>query len=232
MITARILAPVAVVATILSAQVAVAQMTTSAAKPEELEAIYTQSIENRAQAIIVELKLTDAATTAHVHDAIIAFYRALRARDAVADSYLEARGMDTSFDSPERIDLIEPVSNQLQSLFEATLAAYLTPEQTEIVKDQMTYNKVNVTYDAYCEIIPNLTDAEKDMILKQLKAAREEAVDGGSADEKHAIFETFKVQINARLVANGHDVEKAFKDWEAKHAVAQVPKDASKADAK
>jgi len=220
MTTARFLNSLSLVALLLTTQIASAQLTTTAATPDELEAIYTQAIEGRAQDIIESLELGEVAASPKVRAAIIGFYRALRARDAVADSYLESQGMDTSFDNPERIKLIEPVSRQLTSLFQATLTAYLTPEQIEIVKDKMTYNKVNVTYDAYCEIIPNLTDKEKAMIVQKLKVARDEAIDSGSADEKHAIFETFKEQINAQLTANGHDVQKAFEDWAANQTVA------------
>jgi hypothetical protein len=90
----------------------------------------------------------------------------------------------------------------------------------EIVKDLMTYNKVQVTFDAYCEIIPKLSDSEKALITKLLKDAREEAIDGGSATEKHAIFDRYKEKINAQLKSNGHDVDKLFQEWEAKQALA------------
>ena len=98
----------------------------------------------------------------------------------------------------------------------AKLSADLTPEQVEQVKDKMTYNKVKVTYDAYCQIVPKLTETEKAKILELLKAAREEAIDGGSADEKTAIFQKYKDQINVVLDANGHNVASAIKEWEAR----------------
>lgn len=34
------------------------------------------------------------------------------------------------------------------------LAAELSAAQVEAIKDEMTYHKVKVTYDAYCEIVP------------------------------------------------------------------------------
>jgi hypothetical protein len=82
----------------------------------------------------------------------------------------------------------------------------------------MTYNKVKVTYDAYCAIVPDLTDSDKAKVLELLTAAREEAIDGGSAPEKSAIFQKYKDQINAYLVAQGHDLAKDFKEFEAKQA--------------
>ena len=65
----------------------------------------------------------------------------------------------------------------------AELSQRKWPEQVEIVKDRMTYNKVKVTYDAYCAIVPNLTESDKSKISELLKAAREEAIDGGSAHD-------------------------------------------------
>jgi hypothetical protein len=199
------------------------EYTTSAANPAELEALYTAAIERRTTDILEDLKLEDAAKAAQVHDVIVNQYRALRARDAVIDGYLRA----TSGEAPdsdslrkERDALSEKITKPLHKLYVETLSALLAPEQVELVKDGMTYNKVKVTFDAYCEIIPNLTEADKALILKELKAAREEAIDGGSAGEKHAIFEVYKQTINAQLKANGHDVEKAFEIWEAKEELA------------
>jgi hypothetical protein len=77
----------------------------------------------------------------------------------------------------------------------------------------MTYGKVKVTYDAYCEIVPNLAEAQKARILELLKDAREEAMDAGSAGEKSAVFKRYKGKINNYLSAEGHDVKQAYKDW-------------------
>jgi hypothetical protein len=73
------------------------------------------------------------------------------------------------------------------------------------VKDKMTYGKVKVTYDAYCKQNPTLTDEEKAHVLALLKEARELAMDGGSAEEKTAIFGKYKGKINNYLAARGHN---------------------------
>jgi hypothetical protein len=198
--------------------------TTSPANRGELELLYTQAIERRAAAILDALDLDDSATLAKVHDVIVNQYRALRARDAVVDGYLRAQtGSDNPEAASKREGLAEEITEPLHKLYVDTLSAYLTPEQVEVVKDRMTYNKVTVTFDAYCQIIPGLTDSDKAMIMEMLKAAREEAIDGGSADEKHAIFDRYKTRVNAQLKANGHDVDKAFKEYEAKQGLAGSP---------
>jgi hypothetical protein len=183
----------------------------------EREAIYSASIEKRANDILKELSLTDTNKTARVHDAVVAQYRSLRARDEALDNMFQALSKNAPGIETNRGTILRVLSQQLHNQFVARLTADLTPEQLEKVKDKMSYNKVKVTFDAYCEIIPALSDAEKGKILELLKAAREEAIDGGSADEKSAIFQKYKDQINAQLNANGHDVAKATKEWEARH---------------
>ena len=65
--------------------------------------------------------------------------------------------------------------------------------------------------------MPGLNDAEKAKILELLKAAREEAIDGGNSREKSDIFQKYKTQINTWLDAQGHATAKAFTDWAAKN---------------
>lgn len=188
----------------------------------ELEGIYTANIEKRTGEILNLLALKDEAKATRVHDVIMAQYRSLRARDEAMDGMFQALSKNAPGIETNRGAILKTLSRQMHDHFLSRLSAELTPEQVEQVKDKMTYHKVKVTYDAYCQIIPTLTDAEKANILELLKAAREEAIDGGSADEKTAIFQKFKNQINARLNANGHDVAAATKEWEAKQAAAKA----------
>lgn len=199
-------------------QTAAAQTSLPAASKEDLEAVYTIAIENRTADILKFVDLTDAAKSNIVHDIIIAQYRALRARDEAINANLKTDGKEINYTN--RAELLLTQSKPLHEQFLAKLAVILTPEQIEKVKNQMTYNKVTVTYDAYCAIVPNLTDADKAKVLELLKLARDEAIDGGNAPEKSAIFQKYKDQINSYLDAHGHDTAKAFKDWEAKNATA------------
>lgn len=181
----------------------------------ELESVYSANITKRADDILKALDLKDEAKAGRVKDSIIAQYRSLRARDEALDTMFQSLSKNAPGAETNRSAVLKILSQQLHQHFLSRLSAELTPAQVELVKDRMTYNKVKVTYDAYCEIVPKLTDTEKARILELLKAAREEAMDGGSADEKTAIFQRHKEQINAMLNANGHDVLKATKEWEA-----------------
>jgi hypothetical protein len=184
--------------------------------PEEKEAAYTAAIAKRSAAIVELLKLDDAAKSNKLHGVLVAQYRALQARDEAIDQMFQTLGRDAPDAATNRAAILQIVSKPLHDQFLARLAAELTPQQVESVKDKMTYLKVEVTYKAYCEILPNLTSTDQAMILAALKEAREEAMDGGSADEKSAIFQKYKNQINARLSSKGFDVAKATREWEAR----------------
>jgi Protein of unknown function (DUF3826) len=188
---------------------------TPPATASELEAVYNTAIEIRTDDILKALALNDAAKSNRVHDIIIAHYRALRTRDAIIDARLKLIGKPINY--ANRAPDLEIASKPLHKQFLAQLATVLTPAQIDTVKDKMTYDKVKFTYDAYCAIVPGLTDADKAKILELLKAAREEAMDGGNAPEKSAIFQKYKDQINAYLNAHGHDVAQAYRVWNVKH---------------
>jgi len=208
-----------VVAGLLLATPVFAQQSTPALTPGEMEAAYTAAIKARASNIVSGLSLSDAEKSDQVTEIILTQYRALRARDEFINA---AIGLDSPNWSGERARLLQCAGSALHERFLSRLSAELSPEQIEIVKDRMTYDKVKVTYDAYCAIIPDLSDKDKTTILSLLKVAREQAMDGGSANEKTEIFQKYKSQINEYLNANGHDVAKATREWEAKRQQASA----------
>ena len=201
-------------------QKAAAQMSTPPASKAELEAIYNTSIENRASDILKSINISDSAKSNAVHSLIVAQYRALRARDEAIDAKLQADGKEINY-SNRAADLVVE-TKPLHDQFVAKLAQEVTPVQMDQIKDGMTYNKVKFTYDAYCNIVPDLTDADKAKIHELLKDAREEAIDGGNAPEKSSIFQKYKDQINDYLNAHGHDVAKATQAWKAKQVSASA----------
>ena len=208
-------------AAVFFARPASAQLSTPPASDAEKEALYAQAIEYRTGDILKALNLTDAAKSNAVHDIMVAQYHDLRVRDAAIDTRLKVEGKEISY--ANRAEQLVAQSKPLHEKFLTKLAASLTPEQVEQVKDLMTYNKVKVTSDAYAAIVPGLTDTEKAKILELLKAAREEAMDGGSAPEKSDIFQKYKHQINSYLDAQGHDTAKAFKEWAEKNPTTNNP---------
>ncbi len=177
---------------------------------EPMEANYTKAIEGRTANILKALALSDTNQVARVHDIIMAQWRALRAWHDANDAKLKqaVKAGDSNAVAQIRTSL-----KSLHDRFVSELSANLAPSQVDTVKDRMTYNKAEVTYNAYCQIVPNLTETEKAAILVLLKQAREEAMDCGSADEKSAVFKKYKGKINNYLNAQGHNVSKAYKEW-------------------
>lgn len=97
--------------------------------------------------------------------------------------------------------------------FIADLSLYLTDKEVETVKDVMTYNVVNVTYKAQCDMIPSLKEEEKVQILAWLKEAREYAIDAESSKKKHEAFGKYKGRINNYLSKRGYNLTKEREEW-------------------
>jgi hypothetical protein len=98
--------------------------------------------------------------------------------------------------------------------FDADLSIHLSPADIVKVKDVMTYNVVDVTYKAYCDMIPTLTTEEKEQIMAWLVEAREYAIDAESSNKKHETFNKYKGRINNYLSKRGYDIQKEREEWE------------------
>lgn len=94
------------------------------------------------------------------------------------------------------------------------LQQWLNAEQIDLVKDGMTYRVFPITYAAYQDMIPTLTEAQKAKIYEWLKEAREMAMDAETSDKKHAVFGKYKGRINNYLSAEGYDLKKATDEWQ------------------
>ena len=102
--------------------------------------------------------------------------------------------------------------------FDADLSAYLKPNEVVKVKDVMTFDVVRVTYTAYCDMIPTLTNEEKAQIMLWLIEARELAVDAESSNKKHETFKKYKGRINNYLSKRGYDIQQEREQWEQRRA--------------
>lgn len=168
------------------------------ATPGQVEAKYTAAIEGRTADILKILALDDTNKVQRMHDIIIAQYRALNGWHDTNDPALKAAHADK-----EKTTEIRASLKVLHDNFLTALAQNLTPDQIDQVKDKMTYGKVQFTYKGYCVQYPTLSDANKQEILRLLKEAREEAMDGGSSKEKTAVFQRYKGIINNYLSKQG-----------------------------
>jgi hypothetical protein len=103
--------------------------------------------------------------------------------------------------------------------FPANLSLFLDRDQIDAVKDGMTYGVVRVTYDAFIEMIPSLTEEEKKRIYAWLLEAREYAMDAESSNKKHEIFGKYKGRINNYLSRRGYNLTQERIEWEKRMKV-------------
>ncbi len=182
------------------------------------------SLEKHAKPILDQLKISDASKQATVHDTLVAHFDALKAWHEKNDPQIKNQwgqfnkarsGQDqTKADGiMSQIDAVYATFKPQHDEFLAKLATALTPAQIETIKDNLTVNKVKVTFNAYGQIFHGLTDEQKAFILKNLQAAREEAIDAGAMTEKSAFFKKYKIKIEAYLTAQGYDVKQSYKEF-------------------
>lgn len=179
------------------------------------EEAYRQTIAARAERILRPLQLQDGATSNRVHALLMRHYRNLRDTHAERDAALRSL-QSASPSAPDRAaeeGRIRQATRQKLDALHASLvrdlARDLTPAQIDQVKDGMTYNLVEVTYQAYVRLLPELTDLQKQQIRAWLLEARELAMDEGTSREKHAVFNRYKGRINNYLSAAGYDLKAA-----------------------
>ncbi|MDR3458520.1 MAG: DUF3826 domain-containing protein [Verrucomicrobiae bacterium] len=194
------------------------------------------TVEKHIKLELASLKLTDPDQAAKVHDLLAARYTALKAWHETNDAQLktlwgnfdQARKAKNAAAANAALDQISGVYAAIQpqhEKFVADLAALLTPEQVEALKDAHSINKVKVTYDVYLQIFPKLTDEQKAVVLKNLKAAREESLDCVAIPDMSALFKKYKIKIEEEyFVAQGIDAPQARKDFAAKQKADQAAK--------
>jgi hypothetical protein len=171
----------------------------SPAEEADIDSNYDQVTNARADKIIATLGVADAADALRIRDLVAGWYRALsKIHDA-----RDAGTLPPDKAAEEQLSAHRRVVAQLE--------ARLTHEQVEKVKDGLTYGVAPLTFRTYQELLPQLTEDQKQEILAQLLEAREYAMDAGSSDEKHAWFGKYKGRINNYLSAEGYDLKQAEK---------------------
>lgn len=201
--------------------VAILVMMTNSVLAQELETIvpektfpqeYVKVTEERAAGIVKEIDLS-ASKKQKVTEIVAQQYRDLSAIQDTRDAQIKI--IEDKFENKATIDQLsreirlnaERQTNALHNQFIAKLTAEIPAEQVNEVKDGMTYNVVEVTYNAYLEQSPDLEEKDKKKIKAWLIEAREYAMDAGSSDAKHQIFGEYKGRINNYLSSEGYTLD-------------------------
>ncbi len=93
------------------------------------------------------------------------------------------------------------------------LTASLDTAQVAAILDKYSVGKVAFTLKGYQAIVPDLTAKEEAEILKNLRQAREQAIDYKSMKEVSAIFEIYKTKCEQYLGNNGRNWRQLFKNY-------------------
>lgn len=182
---------------------------------------YTRVITGRADKIVDAMEFDNDTVKLQVRDIIVEHYRFLNDAEEARNADV-AKIREEYADNKELRDAKIDLRKAEQELrtrdhhfaFLAQLKHLIPEEKIDQVKDGLTYNVLNVTYGATLDMIPSLTEEEKDQIYVWLVEAREHAIDGGSSREKHGWFGKYKGRINNYLSARGYDLQAERKAWE------------------
>lgn len=177
-----------------------------------------EAIEAKASSWVASLNLNDKAKVERVTDLIATHLEAVRDWNNTHPYTTVPAGIN-----PETGNKLSNLDRQIiaNSAMPATvhealmngLKKDLTADQVEAILDKYTVGKVAFTLKGYQSIVPNLTDKETAVILTNLKAAREQAVDYKSMKQISAIFEIYKTKNEQYLNSNGRNWHQLYKDY-------------------
>ncbi|MBW4889043.1 DUF3826 domain-containing protein [Mucilaginibacter sp. HMF5004] len=174
----------------------------------------------RAASFVAELHLSDTAKVNRVTKLIITHLTAVRDWNNTHDYTLVPEGMNPItgkvFNKLERQVIINStIPKSVHENLMAGLRKDLTDDQIEVILDKYTIGKVAFTMNGYKSIVPNLTKEDEAVILTNLKAAREQAIDYKNVDQISTIFKIYKTKIEAYFTDSGrnwHAMYKAYAD--------------------
>lgn len=186
----------------------------------DTDTAYARVANERAAKIVSSLHLDNAGKSAGVLAAIADQYMALNdiqfRRDSAVKEAKATINDKGTLELRTKTILSEATeqTEQQHKAYITRLNALLTPEQVDKVKNGMTYNVLPNTYNAYLDMLPQLTEEQKKQILSWLTEAREHAMDAETSKKKHEWFGKYKGRINNYLSAAGIDMKKEGEEWQ------------------
>ena len=166
---------------------------------EGRDSAYVENIKGRAQKIVDGLQLTDQK-------------QARAVRNIIANRYFLLNDIHAKYDKSQQ-DALQAELYKHHFELASALALYLTDEQIDAVKDGMTFGRLKRDYQATQDMIPTLSDFEKQQILIWLKEAREYAMDAADSKGKHHWFDKYRGRTNNWLSGRGYDLKKERDAW-------------------
>lgn len=182
---------------------------------------YVKAIKERSWKIVKKINIADETKAVKVRDIIADQYMDLNEvymyRDAQKKQIKQSEQLSSAKKKAAEEKTERKVTKRISKLHKKylkNLHKELDNEQVIAVKDGMTYGVVPLTFRAYQEMLPNLTQEQKNQMYIWLVEAREHAMDAESSDKKHAWFGKYKGRINNYLSEAGIDLKKAGDEWQ------------------
>lgn len=200
--------------------------------------------ERRAASLLRDLKLTDAAKEARVRTILESHFAAMEKWHLANDPTLTplwsewttARNQPTKAEAAkvgEKIDAVYSGFRPQHDAFLAALAKEISPADIEKIKNSLTSSPgMDRTANAYFEMVPRFTDADKAFIRERLAIAREQSIDTTTGKEIVAFFKRQKDIIEAYIDEKGYNYKESYQAWNAKAQAAAAAAKAAKAEAK
>ncbi len=184
--------------------------------PEEKQAKSNQEQETKAAEWVGSLNLNDAAKGQRIQTIIATHLKAVRDWNNEHPGSTVPAGINPTTGQPlseleRQIIAMSAMPKTVHENLMTGLRKELTEEQVETILDKYTIGKVQFTMAGYKSIIPDLTPLEEETILKNLKQAREQAVDFKSMKQISAIFEIYKTKSEQYLNNNGRNWKQLYK---------------------
>ncbi len=186
--------------------------------PEDIK--YLEVLSNRSEKILDQyVQLPEGNTKEKVRDLMVKQYWDLNKVHDQKDGKIKAMkqsGLPDEEFEKEKSRLESKAEKKLLKLQEKylrNLSEYLNNEQINGIKDGMTLGAFDHNYRGFTELIPSLTQEEKDYIYNQLLEARDKAMNMGSSEDKQAVFRQYKGRINNYLSQQGYNLNQERIEW-------------------
>jgi hypothetical protein len=193
---------------------------TPMAMSAEAKAKSDQEVDKKADEWVSSLKLKDAAKEKEVKALIATHLKTIRDWNNDHPAATVPAGINPATGNPlnavdRQVIAISAMPKTIHETLMAGLRKNLTEPQVEAMLDKYTIGKVAFTVNGYKSIVPDLTAKEEEVIVANLKKAREQAIDYKNMTQISAIFEIYKTKNEQYLNTHGrnwHDMFKAYTD--------------------
>jgi len=187
-------------------------------KPAMSQTVADTALESKASEWVVSLKLTDDAKAQKVKSAIATHLTAVKEWHNSHPYTMTPEGINPTTggklsEMDRQLIICSTKPKSVHDNLMNILKTELDSVQVEAILDKYTIGKVDFTLKGYKAIVPDLTAKEEAEILKNLKQAREQAIDYKNMREISAIFEIYKTKCEQYLNNNGRNWRQMYKAY-------------------